>query len=228
MTTPRGWHDDTCSVMAAFCTDRMLGRLRTANVTLWRLFGYDACWQHLPRTFAAKYGLPDGTPLVTQRAFHRCHELDVRASWEDALNDRRIALRRYVRERDRLSSPSHANRDVERHCAATRVIHTSLESISWPNPGMSLGKYRSLCNRVVYNAMTLQDIKAEAVRREERVKTLQDIYLPWATARVSYAEEQCRKARVFMKFLTMLPLYELPDSVDALVFEGDGPLAVNV
>jgi hypothetical protein len=45
---------------------------------------------------------------------------------------------------------------------------------------------------------------------------------------VSYAEEQCRKTRVFMKFLTMLPLYELPDSVDALVFDGDGPLAVIV
>ena len=154
-TLPPQWTADTASVIAGFCDDRALGRLRTANVTLWRWFGYNAAWAHLDRTGAADYNLPEETPYVTQRAFHWCRMLDLRSSWEDDRAEHVNRCRRYEREHARVTDAALVNASIARHCTAKRRVEQTFQKLSWPDPTLSLRQHAA---PVSYTHLTLPTI----------------------------------------------------------------------
>lgn len=207
---PRGWNADTCSIIAGFCGDRDLGRLRTVNVTFWRWFGYNACWAHLCRSLVGPYNLPRATPYITQRAFHWCRVLDLRASWHDQRDEAAVVLRRYQREHARLRDHRVCDTSVRRHCIAKRRIEQALSRIEWPDVHLSKRQHTAVCALIERELAVLKQLKTVQAAHNRRLYTLATRVLPAARVRLNTAVEQCRKTDVFQQFLTTLPFYELP------------------
>ena len=199
-------------MVAQFCDDRTLGRLRTTNVALWRMFGYNACWAHLARDLVHP-GVPSETPYVTQRAFHRCRVLDVRSSWHDDVVVILQTLRRYEREYRRLRCASHDNQSVQRHQVAKRRVRQLMAQLEWPDPSLSRRQHDILCSAVEHELAVLRELKTAACARRRRLYALERHTLPEWREKAAFAHEQSRKTAVFERYLgASLALYEVVPS----------------